>query len=69
MSRRLRCAIGTVLKASSEGDTRWAIQFTITVSYLSVELSAISYQLSVSYSFVLGENSYSLIYKHQIIDS
>jgi hypothetical protein len=48
--------MGRVLKAKSAGDARGVIQFTITVSNLSVELSAESYQLSVfrHNSLVLG---------------
>jgi hypothetical protein len=38
MSRTLRCAIGAVLKARRAGIARWVMQFTITVSILSVEL-------------------------------
>jgi hypothetical protein len=68
MSRMVRCAIGKVLKARRAGAARWEIQFTITDSNLSFELSAISYQLSASYSLLLGKNFYSLIHKCLIAD-
>jgi hypothetical protein len=46
MSRIVRWAIGKVLKARRAGEAKWVIQCAITVSNLSFELSAFSYQLS-----------------------